>query len=181
MHCTDCGREIADASNFCYFCGGRQPAGSAASAAPRRERRLRRSATDRKLGGVCAGLAEYMDADPTVVRLVWILLVVFPIPFVPAVLGYLVAWLVIPSAMEPAPVPAGQKRLVRSRTDRQFAGVCGGIGQYLGLDSTVVRVVWAVLGVVPGAIIGGLIAYFIAWIVMPEEPVPMQVAAHQHG
>lgn len=181
MHCKQCGREIAEGSNFCYFCGARQPAGAGASVPPRRERVLRRSATDRKLGGVCAGLAEYMDADPTVVRLVWVLLVVFPIPLVPAILAYLVAWLVIPSAMEPAPVPPGQKRLARSRTDRQFAGVCGGIGQYLGVDSTVVRVVWAILGIVPGAIIGGLIAYLIAWMVIPEEPAPVQVAAPQQS
>jgi phage shock protein C len=122
-----------------------------------------------------------MDADPTIVRLVWVLLVVFPIPILPAVLAYLIAWLVIPSALEQAPAPAGQKRLLRSRTDRAIAGVCGGMAAYLGIDATVVRVVWAILGVVPGAIIGGLIAYFIAWIIIPEEAVPGQAAAYSRG
>lgn len=64
----------------------------------RAPKRLHRSATDSKLAGVCGGLAEYWDVDSTVVRLVWVLLVIFPVPFVPAILGYLVAWIVIPKA-----------------------------------------------------------------------------------
>jgi len=65
------------------------------------------------------------------------------------------------------PPPAPAKRLVRSRDDRWIAGVCGGIARYTGLDSNLIRllvVVGTVLGF--GALI---IAYIVAWILMPEE------------
>lgn len=46
------------------------------------------------IGGVCGGLAEYLDIDPTVVRLIAVVL--FFLPFLPAVLCYLLAWAIIP-------------------------------------------------------------------------------------
>lgn len=60
------------------------------------------------------------------------------------------------------------KRLLRSRTDSKICGVCGGIGEYFDMDSTVVRLVWVVLSIFPGSIIGGIIAYVIAAVIMPE-------------
>ena len=57
-----------------------------------------RSASDRKIAGVCGGIAEYFDIDSTFVRLIWVLLVILPIPLVPAFLGYFVAWIVMPKA-----------------------------------------------------------------------------------
>lgn len=65
------------------------------------------------------------------------------------------------------PAPSGPKRLTRSRDDRWIAGVCGGVGKYAGIDPNVVRLL-----VVVGAIFSAgtlLIAYVIAWILMPEE------------
>lgn len=65
-----------------------------------------------------------------------------------------------------APAP-GPKRLVRSRDDRWFSGVCGGLAKYFGLDSNLVRLL-VVLGTVLG--LGSLlVAYVVAWILMPEE------------
>lgn len=61
-----------------------------------------------------------------------------------------------------------RKRLVRSRTARKVAGVCQGFAEYFDLDVTVIRIVWAVVAICGGA---GLVAYIVAWIVMPEEPV----------
>ena len=104
MNCQNCQKEIAEYSNFCYYCGARQH--SAPSAAPRPQKRLMRSSTDCKLGGVCGGIAEYLDVDPTIVRLIWVVLVIFPFPLIPAVLGYFIAWLVIPQALPPIPVEA---------------------------------------------------------------------------
>lgn len=63
---------------------------------------------------------------------------------------------------------APRKRLTRSRDDRMIAGVCGGVAQYLGIDSTLVRIVVAILTVVGfGSLI---VAYILAWILIPEEP-----------
>ena len=60
----------------------------------------------------------------------------------------------------------GEKRLVRSSTNQMLCGVCGGIGEYLGIDPTVVRLLWVLLSVLGGA---GLLAYIIAAIIIPEE------------
>lgn len=102
MICTTCQSNIADYSTFCSFCGARQNAAPVnPSPAPKR---LMRSVTDRKVAGVCGGIAEYFDIDSSVVRLIWVLVVLLPIPFVPAFVGYFVAWLVMPKA--PIPVIA---------------------------------------------------------------------------
>jgi phage shock protein PspC (stress-responsive transcriptional regulator) len=60
------------------------------------------------------------------------------------------------------------KRLYRSRTDRVLGGVCAGVGKYLNIDPVLVRVVWAILFFFGGA---GFLAYIIAWIIVPEEPM----------
>lgn len=59
------------------------------------------------------------------------------------------------------------KRLMRSRVNRMICGVCGGIGEYLNIDPTLVRLIWALCSL---ASVGmGLILYIIAAIVMPED------------
>jgi phage shock protein C len=63
-----------------------------------------RSSTDKKLAGVCAGIADYFDWDPTLVRVLWVLLVLMPVPIFPGVIGYIVAWIVMPEAPLPVPV-----------------------------------------------------------------------------
>jgi phage shock protein C len=61
------------------------------------------------------------------------------------------------------------KRLMRSRAGRKIAGVCQGFAEYFDLDVTLIRIVWLVLAIC-GA---GAVAYVIAWIVMPEEPIAL--------
>ena len=68
-----------------------------------------------------------------------------------------------------------RKRLLRPRTGRKVAGVCAGFAEYFDLDVTLVRVVW-LISVFLGACLG-LIAYVIAWIVMPEEPLALPAPA----
>lgn len=58
------------------------------------------------------------------------------------------------------------KKLTRSLTDRKIAGVCGGLGQYFNIDSTLIRILFLVLLCCVG---GGLLLYLIMWIVMPEH------------
>ena len=64
-----------------------------------------------------------------------------------------------------------------SRRNRKIAGVCGGMASYFMVDSTVVRVAWIVLTVVPGAILFGVIAYVVAWIAMPSDKAPHTLVA----
>ena len=76
--------------------------------------------------------------------------------------------MVIPEATEPATVPHG-RRLTRSATDKKIAGICGGIAAYFGVDSTLIRLLWVILSILCGAVIGGVIAYAVAWIVIPRK------------
>ena len=101
MICTNCRRDIADCSNFCYFCGTRQNVSSARST--HAYKRLMRSSTDRKIAGVCGGIGEYLDIESTLVRLIWVLLIFVPYPVFPALIGYFVGWLIMPQAPLPAP------------------------------------------------------------------------------
>jgi phage shock protein C len=66
------------------------------------------------------------------------------------------------------------KPLMRSIYDKKIAGVCAGVAHYLNVDVTIVRLVWLVLTFIPPGI--GLIAYIIAWIVMPKEPERLNAA-----
>ncbi len=59
------------------------------------------------------------------------------------------------------------RRLYRSKDNRKLAGVCGGLGEYLGADPTVVRVLFIVLAVFGGA---GPIIYLAMWLIVPQEP-----------
>ena len=52
---------------------------------------------------------------------------------------------------------------------RNIAGVCGGIAEFLGLDATLVRVLYVLLSIVPGTLVGGLIVYIVLWAVIPER------------
>ena len=101
MICTACQKVIADGSNFCYNCGARQPNSAPMPAAPAQNRKkLMRSSMDKKLGGVCAGLADYLDLDVTLVRVLWVLAVFCGGT---GLLLYVVLWIVLP--VEPLYVP----------------------------------------------------------------------------
>lgn len=63
------------------------------------------------------------------------------------------------------------KKLYRSNVDSKIAGVCGGLGEYFNIDPTIVRIIAIILVFAHGA---GLIAYIIAWIVMPKRPLGVE-------
>jgi phage shock protein C len=94
MTCVNCQCEIPERANYCHLCGTRQ--GTATY-----RRRLMRSTTDSKIAGVCGGLAEYFDVDPTLVRLIWVALSVIPGALVGGIVAYVMAWIILPKA----PVP----------------------------------------------------------------------------
>ena len=60
-----------------------------------------------------------------------------------------------------------EKKLYRSRTDKKVCGVCGGLAQYLNMDVSIMRLIVILLILFAG---GGLIAYIICALVIPEEP-----------
>lgn len=69
------------------------------------------------------------------------------------------------------------KRLYKSETNKVIGGVCGGLGEYFGIDPTVLRIIAVVLIFAHGA---GLLIYFIAWLCMPKRQ-PEAYRYHQYG
>ncbi len=59
------------------------------------------------------------------------------------------------------------KKLYLSDDDKKIAGVCGGIGEYLNIDPTLVRLLWVVFSLMGGA---GIIGYLIGMLIIPRRP-----------
>ena len=92
MFCTRCGLELQNDAAYCSRCG-------LATGAPAAQRiwiphRLSRPMHDKKIAGVCAGFARYLGVDVTLMRIIWLVLVFVP-PGI-GLIGYLLAWLVMP-------------------------------------------------------------------------------------
>ena len=60
------------------------------------------------------------------------------------------------------------KKLCLSRTNKVFAGVCGGIAEYLKVDATLVRIIWVLLSL--AALMAPVVLYIICWALMPLPP-----------
>ena len=60
------------------------------------------------------------------------------------------------------------KKLYKSTTDKKIDGVCGGIAEYLGIDSTLIRLAWILLTIAGGA---GILGYIVAMLVIPNRPI----------
>jgi phage shock protein PspC (stress-responsive transcriptional regulator) len=136
----------------------------------RPKRRLMRRPDEGKLGGVCAGMAEYFDVDVVLVRAAWVVLSIWPGAIVFGLIAYVAAWVLMPRAETAPGTPAPRARLLRSRTDRRIAGVCGGLAEYFDVDPTVVRVSWVIVSILCGAVVFGVIAYLVAWFIIPTAP-----------
>jgi phage shock protein C len=105
MYCTKCGITLRDQDKFCSECGtstGRGPSMA-------RQDRLTRPMNEAKIAGVCAGFARYFDLDVTLVRVLWVVITVFPLPFL-GVVSYIIAWIVMPK--DPETLPAKQMQPV---------------------------------------------------------------------
>ena len=129
-------------------------------------RRLTRSNTQAKIAGVCAGMADYFEVDVVLVRLAWVVLAIVG-AVIGGVIAYVAAWVLMPVGTEPEPVST-RRRLTLSETDRKIAGVCGGMAEYFAVDATLVRLGWCVASIFFGAVIFGIIAYLLAWFLIPR-------------
>jgi phage shock protein C len=97
MTCISCQKDIAAGSKFCYSCGAKQPETPASAAPPPpaayATKKFVRSTNDRKIAGVCAGVADYFDMDPTLIRVLWAVATFIPGP---NIIAYLVIWIAAP-------------------------------------------------------------------------------------
>ena len=126
-------------------------------------KKLYKSKDDCMLFGVCGGVAEYFGIDSTIIRL---FVAVFCLCLGTGLVAYLISALVIPSrpTEEPYVRMVGEKKLRRSATDKTVCGVCGGIAEYFGIDSVLVRLLLVFFCLLGGS---GVIAYLIAAIIIP--------------
>lgn len=61
------------------------------------------------------------------------------------------------------------KRLYLSSKDKKLTGVCGGLGEYFGVDSTLIRLAWVITTILTG-FVPGIVAYILAAIIIPPKP-----------
>ncbi len=104
MFCTKCGVELKEMDRFCCQCGCTTGRGVRQPFAGNGSNRLSRPRDDRKVAGVCAGIARYMGVDVTLIRVLMVVLALWP-PTV-GLIVYLVCWVVMPNDPLYLPVPA---------------------------------------------------------------------------
>lgn len=155
--------------------------------------RLYRDSSDKLLGGVCSGIANYMNFDPSVVRLLFAIVTFGGFGF--GLLLYIILWIVLP---EQNLDNYQGKRLFRNPDDKVIAGVAGGLGAYFNIQAWVIRLILIsplLLNIVFGTFNGiffawhrnifpnvfiapftgtFILAYIILWIVLPEARSPFE-------
>jgi phage shock protein C len=101
MYCNACGKAIAENGRFCSYCGN-------VVGIPPTPKKLVRSRAERKIAGVCAGLAQYFDLDVSLVRILCFF-IALATGVCPGVVTYLLAWIIVPQEPELKPMVAAQQ------------------------------------------------------------------------
>jgi phage shock protein PspC (stress-responsive transcriptional regulator) len=134
------------------------------------QRRWYKFKRDRMVAGVASGLAWSLKLHPAIVRGVLLILVFggVGLPQLSGVfaLAYIAAMLLVPDVpadLEPEVMPA-INGLVRPNKERLLAGVCLGIAKYYKIDVSIVRIATLLLAFAGGV---GIVAYAVAWLLMP--------------
>ncbi len=122
---------------------------------------------DKKLCGLCAGVGNYLNLDPTLIRIALTFLSLITAVF-PVFVVYLVLSLVMPHAPDDY-VETNTGRILTRGYDKKISGVCSGYAEYFGVDVTVVRLIFAILILFIG---GGFWLYLISLLFMPTFHTP---------
>ena len=134
------------------------------------KKKLYRNQKNKKLAGVCSGLAEYFEIDVTLIRIIWI---VFILLGGAGIISYLISILIIPqkpdSEMEIEVLESKKKpKLSLNKDDKFIFGVCGGLGKYFEIDSSIIRILFVVLIFSVGF---GILLYLLLAIAIPKEKI----------
>ena len=134
-------------------------------------KRLYRSRTDRKIFGICGGIAEYFQIDATFIRIIWMTVV---LAAGTGILLYLICLLIMPletqdraSNKPKASEVSSFNQFYRSTDNKIIAGVCGGMGDFFNIDPLIIRILFLALALV--GLGTGIILYIILWIVIPKK------------
>ena len=130
-------------------------------------KKLFRDRWDKKIGGVCGGLGHFLGLDPTILRLLMVVICIFT-GVLPLLVLYIIAWILIPLG-PPTYIQFECKRLYRSVRNRKIGGICGGIAESLKMDATLIRIVMLFAMVLTG-FFPLIIAYIIGILIIPEKP-----------
>jgi phage shock protein C len=128
-------------------------------------KRMYRERFDKKIAGVCGGLAQYFQVDASIIRLLWVLLTLLSGGIF--ILVYLLCWAILPYGPK-AYVMAGYKKLYRSKRDKRISGICGGFGKYFKIDSNILRLIFVIVTFMTA--FTPIILYIIGSYIIPEEP-----------
>lgn len=124
---------------------------------------------DKKICGVCGGLADYLNIDPTVVRLVAFALTFFSLGM--AMLVYFVMAFVIENPpMNYSELYTNTSKRITKGQDKKISGVCSGLAKSLNIDPVIIRLGWALLTIFTVGF-AGITTYIVASIIMPEPDV----------
>jgi phage shock protein PspC (stress-responsive transcriptional regulator) len=168
-------------------------AGSYTTDDKKTRRRLYRDSGDKFIGGVCSGIANYLNVDPAIVRILFAIIAFGG--FGLGVFVYIILWIVLPTQeLE----EFSGKRLYRNPDDRIIGGVAGGLAAYFGMRASTIRLIFiapillstliSILSGIswshgfdpfPNIVFGSLsstflLAYVILWMVLPEARSPYE-------
>ncbi|HUN02221.1 MAG TPA: PspC domain-containing protein, partial [Niabella sp.] len=155
-------------------------------------RRLYRDESNKVLGGVCSGIANWLNIDPTVVRILFAVIAFGG--FGSGILVYILLWIFLPTKNLTA---YKGKRMFRNPDDKVIGGVAGGMGAYFNINSSTIRWILAIplilsvlkgmhffgwnddFNIFPNLFFGGITGtfifiYIVLWIVLPEANSPYE-------
>ncbi len=132
---------------------------------------------NKKLCGVCAGIADYLNVDPTLVRAVAIIIAIYT-AIVVALIAYFVMALIIPKAPDNyyQLYNNTSKRLTKGH-EKKIAGVCSGFAEYFDCDTTIIRLLFVLVCLLLGT---GLLAYIALSVILPEPAQPYYNQPYQN-
>lgn len=122
---------------------------------------------NKKICGVCAGIGNYFNIDPTLIRIAFVFICGFT-AVLPLIVVYFLLAVVFPQAPDDYVEVNTGKILTRSY-DQKIGGVCGGYADFFGCDPTVVRLIFALMILFVG---GGVWLYLVSLLLMPSFHVP---------
>lgn len=124
---------------------------------------------NKKICGVCAGVGNYFDIDPTLIRIIVTCIALYT-AVVPALVIYVALGFVFPAAPEDYVETAPARRLEKS-SNKKISGVCGGFARYFNVDATLIRLAVVIATFFIG---GGLTVYIVSAILMPTETITVE-------
>ena len=149
-------------------------------------KRFLRDETNKRIGGVCAGIGNYLGIDHSVVR---ILTVLFAFAYGVSILVYIVLWAALPGATTKE-IGSSYRKLFRDPTSKVIGGVCSGLAHYFKMETWIVRLIFilsllspAIFGILDFGVFSGSLSgftfllYLVLWIVVPKANRPTDFLA----